>query len=69
MLALWLDNVPFDTATWRDVRHVKWNADRPMSFTDEETFDFDYKYQSAIRDDELLEKRDDRSFWAISGVD
>lgn len=63
-LAAWLDNIAFPSTDWTDVKRIKWNNDKPLSFLDEECFDFKADYKSAIGPDEELVENLDRSFWA-----
>ena len=63
-LAPWLDDIAFPASEWSDVKRIKWNNDKQLTFLDKEHFDFDYEYKSAIgRHEESVEKLD-RTFWA-----
>ena len=60
----WLDVIPFSHELWSDVERIKWNNDRPISFLDEQYFDFEVKYESAVGSADKIEERKDRDFWA-----
>ena len=63
-MASWLDVIPFSQDIWSDVERIKWNPDKPMSFLDEQYFDFEVKYESAVGPADKIEERKDRNFWA-----
>ncbi|KAL8882239.1 MAG: hypothetical protein Q9198_000729 [Flavoplaca austrocitrina] len=65
MLCAFLDNVAFPEGEWKQVRRLKWNHDKPMMFLENDDVDFDIRWDSAVREDELEEKMIDRGFWAV----
>lgn len=56
----WLDNVKLPANHWKDVKRIKWNSDRPLSFSDE----FESALESAIQPEETVKIVTDREFWA-----
>lgn len=67
MAASWYDNVAFPAETWKDVRRVKWNWDRPMNFIVEGYFETKAEWVSKVGPDEEVERYIDRAFWAKEG--
>lgn len=56
----WLDNVTFAPSEWKDVRRMKWNSGYPLDFSE----DFKDDLPSAIAASEIVETREDPTFWA-----
>ena len=69
LLASWADNVALPSDDWKDVRRIKWNSDRPLSFFDYEYLDFQPEYQSALGPEEKVEEQFDRTLWLQEGCD
>lgn len=63
-LATWLDDIAFPASEWTDVKRIKWNNDKPLTFIGEEYFDFKFQYKSSVGPHEILEEKMDRTFWA-----
>lgn len=65
------DDIPFDPELWRDVRRIKFNTDHPLNFVDADTYDFDVRetFVSAVREGEVEEVRNDKTFWQAKNVD
>lgn len=47
----------------RKVKRMKWNNDSPLSFVDDDLFDFEMTYESKIGEHEQVEEKVDRNFW------
>lgn len=63
-LAGWLDNLAFPKTDWCDVKRLKWNYDKPLGFLSDEDLGFKTEWENRIADDEAVEERVDRDFWA-----
>lgn len=69
VLYSWTDNIAFPSDDWEDVRRIKWNSDRTLSFFDRKFLDFEPDCTSAVGSDEKMEHHDDRSLWLKEGCD
>ena len=67
MMGSWFDNAHFPEEDFKDVKRIKWNSDRPITFLDDDSLDFQLEYAPRIREDEELEKITDRDLWAKEG--
>ncbi|KAI4098597.1 MAG: hypothetical protein L6R37_006391 [Teloschistes peruensis] len=65
MLCAFLDNVAFPPEQWQHVRRLKWNADKPMMFLENDDVDFEIRWESAVGEGEVEERYLDRGFWAV----
>ena len=63
-LAGWLDNLAFPKKQWSDVKRLKWNHDKPLGFLNDEDLGFKTEWETRIADDEVVEEKVDRGFWA-----
>ena len=71
VMAAWLDNIGFPQEDWTNVKRIKWNHDKKLSFLPDEHLDFEPKYKDSVAPEEKVEKSVDRDFWAKEqcGVD
>ena len=68
-LAAWLDDIAIPPKDWCDVKRLKWNYDRPLGFLNDEDLGFRTAWKSKIADNEVVEEKFDRDFWAREGCD
>ncbi|KAL8791377.1 MAG: hypothetical protein Q9195_005915 [Heterodermia aff. obscurata] len=68
-LAGWLDNLAFPKDAWRDVKRLKWNHDKPLGFLNNEDLGFKAEWETRIADNEVVEEKIDRDFWAKEDCD
>ena len=62
----WLDNIELDPSVWTDVRRWKWNADKPMEFSDAEDLGWPRNHIKKIHPGEKVQEFADRDMWSES---
>ena len=62
-MASWLDFLPFEESTWRDVRRYKWNQGGTLPFFGEEACGYRIEPVSCVREGEMVEGMEDEAFW------
>ena len=65
----WLDNVGFPKDDWCDVQRFKWNHGRPLAFRGDEDLGFKREWVNRVSEDEVVEEKIDRGFWAKEDCD
>ena len=60
------DNIELDPSVWTDVRRWKWNADKPMEFSDAEDLGWPRNHIKKIHPGEKVQEFADRDMWSES---
>ncbi|MCJ1356387.1 MAG: hypothetical protein MMC33_006382 [Icmadophila ericetorum] len=67
IIASWFDEAHFPRDEWEKVERLKVNPDREMTFLPAVELDYVPEWENGIRDDEKIEEKTDREWWARTG--